>query len=75
MIPILVTPMTRVKGDAKEGYVYTDTFTTEDRHFTKVMRGTAKDNNVPLVDLNEDSVNYLNELGVQGTTAVVMSSQ
>lgn len=73
MIPILVTPMTRVKGDAKEGYVYTDTFTTEDRHFTKVMRGTAKDNNVPLVDLNEDSVNYLNELGVQGTTAVVMS--
>ena len=73
MIPILVTPMTRVKGDAKGGYVYTDTFTTEDRHFTKVMRGTAKDNNVPLVDLNEDSVNYLNELGVQGTTAVVMS--
>lgn len=73
MIPILVTPMTRVKGDAKEGYVYTDTFTTEDRQFTKVMRGTAKDNNVPLVDLNEDSVNYLNELGVQGTTAVVMS--
>ena len=27
--------------------------------FYKVMRGTAKDNNVPLVDLNEDSVNYL----------------
>lgn len=73
MIPILVTPMTRVKGDAKEGYVYTDTFTTEDRQFTKVMRGTAKDNNVPLVDLNEDSVNYLNELGVKGATAVVMS--
>lgn len=73
MIPILVTPMTRVKGDAKEGYVYTDTFTTEDRQFTKVMRETAKDNNVPLVDLNEDSVNYLNELGVKGATAVVMS--
>lgn len=73
MIPILVTPMTRVKGDAEEGYVYTDTFTTEDRQFTKVMRETAKDNNVPLVDLNEDSVNYLNELGVKGATAVVMS--
>ena len=37
------------------------------------MRETAKDNNVPLVDLNEDSVNYLNELGVKGATAVVMS--
>ena len=25
MIPVLVTPMTRVKGDAEEGYVYADT--------------------------------------------------
>lgn len=73
MIPVLVTPMTRVKGDAEEGYVYADTFTTEDRQFTKVMRETANDNNVPLVDLNVDSVKYLNELGVKGATAVVMS--
>lgn len=73
MIPVLVTPMTRVKGDAEEGYVYADTFTTEDRQFTKVMRETAKDNNIPLVDLNADSVKYLNELGVKGATAVVMS--
>lgn len=73
MIPVLVTPMTRAKGDAEEGYVYTDTFIKENMQFTKVMRETAQQNNVPLVDLNADSVKYLNELGVKGATAVVMS--
>lgn len=73
MIPILVTPMTRAETGVTKWHVYSDSFVSKDKHFTKVMRGTAKDNNVPLVDLNEDSVNYLNELGVQGTTAVVMS--
>lgn len=73
MIPILVTPMTRAETGVTKWHVYSDSFVSKDKHFTKVMRGTAKDNNVPLVDLNVDSVNYLNELGVQGTTAVVMS--
>lgn len=73
MIPILVTPMTRAETGVTKWHVYSDSFVSKDKHFTKVMRDTAKDNNVPLVDLNEDSVNYLNELGVQGTTAVVMS--
>ena len=73
MIPILVTPMTRAETGVTKWHIYSDSFVSKDKHFTKVMRDTAKDNNVPLVDLNEDSVNYLNELGVQGTTAVVMS--
>lgn len=73
MIPILVTPMTRAETGVTKWHVYSDSFVSKDKHFTKVMRGTAKDNNVHLVDLNEDSVNYLNELGVKGATAVVMS--
>ena len=73
MIPILVTPMTRAETGVTKWHVYSDSFVSKDKHFTKVMRDTAKDNNVPLVDLNADSVKYLNELGVQGTTAVVMS--
>lgn len=73
MIPILVTPMTRAETGVTKWHIYSDSFVSKDKHFTKVMRDTAKDNNVPLVDLNEDSVNYLNELGVKGATAVVMS--
>lgn len=73
MIPILVTPMTRAETGVTKWHVYSDSFVSKDKHFTKVMRDTAKDNNVPLVDLNVDSVKYLNELGVKGATAVVMS--
>lgn len=72
MIPILVTPMTRVKGDVTANtYEYKDSFTN--RKFPQIMREAAKETNTPLIDLNAESVNYLNNIGVTGATAIVMS--
>ncbi len=70
MIPVLVTPMTRVKEGQE---VYKDSFTTKDREFPKVMRAVAKEMDVPLVDLNADSVEYLNSIGTAEAEAIVLS--
>ncbi len=70
MIPVLVTPMTRVKEGQE---VYKDSFTTKDREFPKVMRAVASEMNVPLVDLNADSVEYLNSIGPAEAEAIVLS--
>lgn len=72
MIPVLVTPMTRV-SELKEGEVYENSFTTEDREFPKAMKEVAEETNTPLVDLNEGSVNYLNSIGETSVKAMVMS--
>lgn len=72
MIPILVTPMTRV-SELKAGEVYKDSFTTEDREFPKVMRVAAEETDTPLVDLNAKSVEYLNSIGQKTVQAMVMS--
>lgn len=71
MIPILVTPMTRIKGDAEDNYVFKDSFTN--RKFPQIMRETAEELDVILVDLNKRSVEYANEIGVKGIKAIVMS--
>ncbi len=71
MIPILVTPMTRAEGNPTADYVYENSFTN--RKFPDVMREAAKELDVTLVDLNAESVKYLNEIGPSGATAVVLS--
>ncbi len=71
MTPILVTPMTRAEGKPTPNYVYKNSFTT--RKFPDVMKETAKEIGVTLVDLNTRSVEYLNEIGPSGTTAIVLS--
>ncbi|WP_426445484.1 GDSL-type esterase/lipase family protein [Paenibacillus sp. S-38] len=71
MIPVLITPLSRVKGDAVPGYVYTNSFKT--RLFPDIMKRTAQKHGVTLVDLNAQSVKYYNEIGVEATTAVFMS--
>ncbi len=70
MIPVLVTPMTRVKEGQE---TYKDSFTTKDREFPKVMRETAEEMNVPLADLNTQSVDYLNSIGTAEAEAIVLS--
>lgn len=70
MIPVLVTPMTRVKEGQE---TYKDSFTTEDRQFPKVMRAVAGEMNVPLADLNAQSVEYLNSIGTAEAEAIVLS--
>ena len=71
MIPVLVTPTSRVHGDAAPGHRYEDSFTY--RKFPMVMRRQAERLNVMLLDMTTASVNYYNEIGVEGTTAVFMS--
>ncbi|GAS82139.1 GDSL-type esterase/lipase family protein [Paenibacillus amylolyticus] len=71
MIPMLVTPMARVDGEAPPGHVYTDSFRV--RKFPVIMRELAEELNVPLIDLNRESLRYYNEIGIEGTTAVFMS--
>lgn len=71
MIPVLVTPMTR--ASKYEDGEFKNTFTTEDREFVKVMKETASEMNVPLVDLNALSCQYLTEIGYDAAMSLVMS--
>lgn len=71
MIPILVTPMSRIKGDAGSDYVYTNSFKT--RQFPDILKQIAEDQKITLLDLNSASVAYYNEIGVEATTAMFMS--
>lgn len=71
MIPVFVTPMSRINANAEPGYVYSDSFTN--RKFPAIMRALSNELNYALIDLNSRSVEYYNELGVEGTTAVYMS--
>lgn len=71
MIPILITPMTRAEGKPTQNHIYKNSFTT--RKFPDVMKEAAKEMSVTLADLNSRSVEYLNEVGVSGATAIVLS--
>ncbi len=71
MIPILVTPMTRAEGKPTKNHIYENSFTT--RKFPDVMKQAAEETGVTLVDLNTRSVEYMNEIGTSGTTAIVLS--
>lgn len=71
MIPVFVTPMTR--ASKYEDGEFKNTFTKEDRQFPKVMREVAEEYNIPLVDLNTLSCEYLAEIGYDAAMAMVMS--
>ncbi|MGF9696578.1 hypothetical protein [Paenibacillus sp. MABNR03] len=71
MIPILVTPMSRVDAAAKSRHIYTNSF--NNRKFPQVMREMAAKLGVTLIDLNKESLRYYNEIGVEATTAIFMS--
>lgn len=71
MIPVLVTAMTR--ASKYEDGEFKNSFTKEDREFPKVMKEVAEELNVPLVDLNTLSCEYLTEVGYDEAMAMVMS--
>ncbi len=71
MIPVFVTAMTR--ASKYEDGEFKNSFTTEGKEFPKVMIETAEDNNIPLVDLNTLSCEYLTEIGYDEAMAIVMS--
>lgn len=71
MVPVFVTPMSRVNGTQKPGEPYVNSFGK--RHFPEVMKKLGAELGVPVVDLNARSVAYYNAAGVEAVTAMVMS--
>ncbi|WP_438447680.1 GDSL-type esterase/lipase family protein [Gorillibacterium sp. sgz5001074] len=71
MIPVLVTPVSRIDARAKPGHIYTNSFKI--RRFPDVMKRAAADLGVTLIDLNTESVEYYNAIGVEATISVFMS--
>ena len=71
MVPVLVTPMSRVDSDAKAGHVYVNSF--KKRRFPDLIKRLGAELGVTVVDLNARSVALYNQLGVAATTAMVMS--
>jgi lysophospholipase L1-like esterase len=71
MVPIFVTPMSRVNGNAKPGDSYTNSFTK--RRFPELMKKLGAAQGVTVVDLNALSVDYYNRTGAASITAMVMA--
>ncbi len=71
MLPVFVTPMSRVKGDARPGETYVNSFSK--RRFPDLMKKLGATHGVPVVDLNALSVDYYNKTGVETVTAMVMA--
>lgn len=71
MIPVLVTPVTRMNACCADNTVFEDSFTN--RKFPQVMRKAAADTETLLLDLNQRSVEYFNEIGAVAARAIVMS--
>lgn len=71
MVPVLITPVSRVKGDAANDYIYSNSFTN--RKFPDILKRIAAEESITLIDLNAESVRYYNEIGVEATTAIFMS--
>jgi lysophospholipase L1-like esterase len=71
MVPVFVTPMSRVNGGAKPGDVYANSFKT--RHFPDLMKKLGAELGVTVVDLNARSVEFYNQSGVAAISAMVMS--
>jgi len=71
MVPVLVTPMSRVNGQQKSGEPYVDSF--KKRRFPDVMKKVGLEEGISVVDLNARSVEYYNQAGVAAVTAQVMA--
>jgi lysophospholipase L1-like esterase len=77
MIPILVTPMTRINASQTSGdQVFFSGFKNSSKpgiDFPGIMKSTGEKLGVAIVDLYEDSMKYLNEIGGDATGALYMS--
>ncbi len=71
MIPVLVTPMTRIDARCGDDQVFENSF--RNRKFPEVMRRAAAEAGVLLLDLNTKSISYLNQIGAPVARAMVMS--
>ncbi|WBS01058.1 GDSL-type esterase/lipase family protein [Pseudoduganella sp. SL102] len=71
MVPVFVTPMSRVNGAQAPGEPYVNSFGK--RRFPEVMKALGAELGVTTVDLNARSVEYYNAAGTDAITAMVMS--
>lgn len=71
MLPVFVTPMSRVKGDARPGDTYVNSFSK--RRFPELMKRLGAAHGVTIVDLNALSIDYYNKTSVETITAMVMA--
>ncbi|WP_079911000.1 GDSL-type esterase/lipase family protein [Paenibacillus sp. 32352] len=71
MIPVLVTPPSRVLGTAAAGHRYTNSFRA--RKFPELMKALGQELGITVIDLNSESIQYYNQIGVEAPTALFMS--
>ncbi|WP_206076872.1 GDSL-type esterase/lipase family protein [Massilia horti] len=71
MVPVLVTPMSRVNGAQKPDVPYANSF--KKRRFPDLMKKIGADEGITVVDLNARSVEFYNQAGNAAVTAMVMS--
>lgn len=71
MIPILVTPMSSINGEAKPGDHFVNSFNV--RKLPEIMKKSGEELAVTVIDLNSESINYYNEIGAEATIAIFMS--
>lgn len=71
MVPVFVTPMSRVNAQQKPGEPYVNSF--RKRHFPDIMRRIGREEGISVVDLNARSVEYFNQAGTAAVLAQVMS--
>ncbi|MFD2662899.1 GDSL-type esterase/lipase family protein [Paenibacillus thailandensis] len=71
LIPVFVTPMSRVNGEAADGQVYENSF--RERRFPDLLKRVGAEQGITVLDLNSESLRYYNRIGVEATTAMFMS--
>ncbi len=71
VVPVLVTPMSRVNGALKPGESYVNSF--QKRRFPELMKAIGAAEGVAVVDLNSRSVEYYNQAGEAAISAMIMS--
>jgi lysophospholipase L1-like esterase len=71
MIPILITPVTRMNICKGKDRILKNSFVK--RKFPEIIKRVGMKLDITVVDLNSRSVDYMNEIGIEGTEAIVMS--
>ena len=71
MLPVFVTPMSRVNGNARPGEVFVNSFSK--RRFPELMKKLGAAHGVTVVDLNALSIDYYNRVGAQALIPMVMA--
>ncbi|WP_099363531.1 SGNH/GDSL hydrolase family protein [Fredinandcohnia onubensis] len=71
IIPIFVTPMSRIDGTLADDGIYHNSF--HKRKFPDILKKAGEELQIPVIDLNTRSLEYYNEIGPQATSAMFMS--